>query len=84
MKNQTIEIEKTEGKIGLTAATLPWWARILIAQQAAIAFPRVHSHHLRHCHDCGCVLITTSMACQYFFDRCPECSIKKQKSKGGN
>lgn len=82
MKNETIEIGKLEGKVGLTAATLPWWAKVLIAQHAEEAFPMIGPRHLHHCSSCGCVLISTRIAYQYFSDICPECSRKN--SQGGN
>jgi hypothetical protein len=83
MKNEMVEIERLEGKVGLTATTLPWWARVLIVQHAEAAFPAVDPHHIHHCSDCGCVLISTRIACQYFSDCCEECS-KKRLSQGGN
>ncbi len=84
MKNETVEKGKLEVKAGLTAATLPWWARVLIAQHSEAVFPSAERRHIHHCSDCGCVLISTRIALQYFSDRCPECSTKNQKSKGGN
>lgn len=87
MKNQTMQAEENKekvGKVGLTAATLPWWARVLIAQHSEAAFPSMNPHKIHHCSDCGCVLISTSIAYQYSFGHCPECSTKKRTSQGGN
>jgi Zn finger protein HypA/HybF involved in hydrogenase expression len=84
MKNETVEIGKLEGKVGLTAATLPWWARVLIAQHAEAAFSAINPYHLHHCSDCGCVLISTNIAYQYFSNRCPECSKNNRSFQGGN
>jgi len=84
MKNETVEIEKSEGKVGLTAATLPWWVRLLIAQRVEIVFPKGDSHFTNYCADCGCVLIPTNTAYQDFFDHCLECSENNRSSQGGN
>jgi hypothetical protein len=84
MKNEMIGIERSGGKIGLTAATLPWWARVLIVQHTEAAFPEVDPYHIHRCSDCGCVLISTRIAYQYFSDSCPECSKKNRSFQGGN
>ncbi len=84
MRNETVGVEKLDGKVGLTAATLPWWARVLIVQHAEAAFPGRHSHFTNYCADCGCVLCATNTACQDFSDHCLECSEKNRSSQGGN
>ena len=84
MKNETVEKGKLEGKVGLSAATLPWWAKVLIAQHVAATFTTASPHHIHHCSDCGCVLISTSIASQYVSNLCFDCSPKKRISQGGN
>ena len=84
MKNETVEKKETERKAGLSAATLPWWARVLIAQHSEAAFPMVDTHHIHHCSDCGCVLISTKVAYQYSSDCCLDCSKKNRSPQGGN
>jgi hypothetical protein len=78
MKNETVVKGKAEGKTGLTTTTLPWWAKVLIAQHVEAAFPAIDPHHIHHCSDCGCVLISTRIAYQYFPDVCPDCSNKSK------
>lgn len=73
MKNETVGAKKLEGKAGLSAATLPWWAKALIAQHSESSFPASTSHHLHHCSYCGCALISTSATYPYAFDLCPDC-----------
>ncbi|MFH0985387.1 MAG: hypothetical protein V1882_07600 [Candidatus Omnitrophota bacterium] len=48
MKNETVGAKKVEGKAGLSAARLPWWAKALIAQQIESSFPASASHHIHH------------------------------------
>jgi hypothetical protein len=86
MKKEMINRNATkEVKAGLTAATLPGWARILIAEHSKVSFPAARPLHvLHHCADCGCTMILTSTAYQIAPDFCPECSTKKQRSQGGN
>lgn len=83
MKNESVRKVNLEEKAGLTAATLPWWAKVMIAQHSSAAFPNM-PHHIHYCFDCGCVLISTKTAYPYFSHLCPECSTKKQISQGGN
>ncbi len=78
MKNEMNKMGNGEGKAGLTEATLPRWAKVLIARHTEALFPSSVPHVINHCSDCGCVLISTSIARQYFSDLCPECS---QRSK---
>ena len=84
MKNETVGAGKREGKVGLSVATLPWWARVLIVQHSEATFHSIDPHYVHHCSDCGCVLISTKIAYQYFSDVCPECSKKIQSSQGEN
>lgn len=74
MENKITGTIKHENKVGLTTATLPQWARILIAQHIA-------SHILHHCSNCGCAIILTAEAYQFAPVLCPECSMKKSSSK---
>jgi len=83
MKNEASRTNKTEKKVGLNAAALPWWARVFMAQHSHIALPTVNPHHIHHCSDCGCVLISTDMAYRFAPALCPECCEKK-RSQGGN
>ena len=87
MKNEMNGIREAEGKVGLTAATLPWWALVLIAQHTGEGIPSYHSRHMHHCVDCDCIMICTNKECRNFQMSCPECSkhsTKNQKSQGGN
>ena len=83
MENEMGEISKAEGKAGLTAATLPWWAKVLIAQHSESAFPTVCPQHIHHCSDCGCVLISTRTASRFSSGVCLECEARKDAPKGG-
>ena len=87
MKNETLGIEKLERKVGLSAATLPWWAKVQIAQHTGEGIPSYHSHHRHHCIDCDCIMICSDKECRNFQMSCPECSesrTKKPISQGGN
>lgn len=84
MKNETMVNGKLEVKAGLSAATLPWWAKALIAQHVASSFPSTRPHQIHYCYDCGCVLISTNITSQYASSLCFECSPKKRTSQGGN
>jgi hypothetical protein len=83
MKNEIIEAKCSEEKVGLIATTLPWWAKVLIAQHSRRAFPTNDSHYCHHCSDCGRILISAKSAYQYS-NLCPECTQSVQSSKGGD
>lgn len=84
MKNETMANRKPEVKVGLSAATLPWWAKALIAQHVAASFPSEKNYKIHHCAHCDCVLISTNITSQYASGLCFECSPKKRTSQGGN
>lgn len=86
MKNETVRTGKSEGKAGLTVATLPWWAKALIAQRSGEGIPSHHLRHMHHCVGCDCVMICTNKECKIFsFSMsCPECSKNKRSSQEGN
>ena len=81
MKNETVGTENQEGKVGLTAATLPWWAKVLIAEHVKSAFPPSASHSIHHCSDRKFSTNTTSPS---FSDLCPDCIKKNSAPQGGN
>jgi len=83
MNNETVGQAKSEGKAGLTAATLPWWAKVLIAQHCDSAFPMACPHQVHHCSHCGCVLISTRTAYRFSSGVCLECGSRKNAPKGG-
>lgn len=84
MKKEIGKIRNAEGKAGLTAATLPWWAKVLIAQHSGAGIPSNHLRHMHHCVNCDCVMICTNKECGNFQISCPECSKKNRSSQGGN
>jgi hypothetical protein len=84
MKNETVVDRKLEGKAGVAIRALPWWAQVRMAPHAEVSFARTHSHHIHHCSDCDCVLISTDVAYHYASRLCPECSTKKRLPQGGN
>ena len=49
MKNEMVGAKQMEGKAGLSAVALPWWAKVLIAQHVESSFPVSGSHHVHHC-----------------------------------
>lgn len=89
MENKmVIETEAAAEKVGLTAATLPWWARVLIARHTEAAFPSFAVHPvIRHCRDCSRAVVSTDPYYSHRSARCPECAsknLKNQTSQGGN
>ena len=65
MKNEMAGTGKSEGKAGVMTATLPWWARILMAQHSDAAFSKVAPHDSPFCRDFGCVLISADSGAFY-------------------
>ena len=78
MKNEMVGDKRLDGKVEVISAVLPWWARVRIAYHARTSLPASRSHHIRHCSDCGGVLISTSAACLYSYDLCCDCSRNKK------
>ncbi len=83
MENKTVEKGKQGRKAGLTTMTLPWWARVLIAQEVDAAFPVIDAHIIWHCSVCGPLLISSKFPYLYFSDICPECSTENRSTQGG-
>jgi len=72
MKHETNRIGQTEEE--------PRMAARLSARVNAFMTPR----YMHHCVLCGCVLISTSMAFQYFSDLCPKCIKNNRSFQEGN
>ena len=85
MKNETVvEVEKLERKAGLTSATLPWWAKVLIAQHLGQEIPPRPPRHVHHCLHCDCIMVCQYRECRDLQMCCPECNKKNRSSQGGN
>jgi hypothetical protein len=82
MINEKIEIGAEKRKVGLNAATLPWWAKVLIVKHSHDAFPVEESSNDRPCLNCGRVMAFTKVAYQYFSNLCPECTQKNRSYQG--
>lgn len=53
MKNETVEMEKLEGKAEFTVVRLFWWARVMTVKALAVVSPAASSscvYACAHCH----------------------------------